>query len=228
MNTQQNKQVFNSLDEINSDDKGYAKNAEDAFKGKTCSKEQSDVYNVSSNISSTLVEEPASRNENRLLLQQQSKTNQLPSLKSADTILRGPNLNRIKVHNTNRSVISTFVSFIFEYLILIHIVTRIKLRLRSFYSRLLEDEQGFFRSQEMSRGPLLRYTWSSNINESLDETQDIKSKATLTSKVEETIILPTDSNLKKRQAHNFVEPESKNAHIRTVDTSQVIPVVDIV
>ena len=117
MNTQQNKKVFNSLDEINSDDKGYAKNAEHAFKGKTCSKDQSDVYNVSSNISSTHVDEPASRTENRLLSQQQSKTNQLPSLKSADTILRGPNLNRIKVHNTNRSVISNFVSFIFLYLI---------------------------------------------------------------------------------------------------------------
>ena len=79
----------------------------------------------------------------------------------------------------------------------------------------------------MSRGPLLRYTWSSNINESLDETQDIKSKTTLASKVEETM-LPTDSNLKKRQVLNLIEPESKNARIRTVDTSQVIPVVDIV
>ena len=120
MNTQQNKKVFNSLDEINSDDKGYAKNAEHAFKGKTCSKDQSDVYNVSSNISSAHVDVPASRTENRLLSQQQSKINQLPSLKSADTILRGPNLNRIKVHNTNRSVISTFVSFIFLYLIFSH------------------------------------------------------------------------------------------------------------
>ena len=131
MNTQQNKKVFNSLDEINSDDKGYAKNAEHAFKGKTCSKEPSDVYNVSSNISNTHMEEPASKTENRLLSQQQSKTNQLPSLKSADTILRGPNLNRIAVHNTIRSVISTFVSFIFEYPILsvlsFHMVTRNKL-----------------------------------------------------------------------------------------------------
>ena len=79
----------------------------------------------------------------------------------------------------------------------------------------------------MSKGPLLRYTWSSNINESLDETQDIKSKSTLTSKVEETI-LPTDSNPEKRKTHYLKEPESKNVHIRTVDTSQVIPVVDIV
>ena len=73
---------------------------------------------------------------------------------------------------------------------------------------------------------MLRYTWSSNINESLEENHEIKSSCKVTNKLQETES-STDLNLTDRPSLASQKQESKDTHIRTVDTSQVIPVVDI-
>ena len=105
-NAGQNAKVFNSLDEIHSDDKGYVKNAEHAFKDKVCSfTEQGEVYNVSNKFSNVQEIDSATTSDNCLSSNQQPKKNRLTNLNSSETILRGTNLNRIKVYNTSRLVI---------------------------------------------------------------------------------------------------------------------------
>ena len=98
--------TFNSIDEIHSDEKGFAENTEYSFKRNKAG--YADVYNVSLKISSSAVGREASNNRGDCLSSSPPcKANRLPSTKSTESILRGPYLNRIKVYNANRLVIST-------------------------------------------------------------------------------------------------------------------------
>ena len=83
-------------------------------------------------------------------------------------------------------------------------------------------------ASELSRPPnLLRYTWSSNINESLGGTQLSKSNCKMDTNLSDTES-SENSALSSRQSLFPPKQETKNQNIRTVDASQVIPVVDIV
>ena len=98
--------TFNSIDEIHSDEKGFAENTEYSFKRNKAG--YADVYNVSLKISSSAVGREASNNRGDCLSSSPPcKANKLPSMKSTESILRGPYLNRIKVYNANRLVITT-------------------------------------------------------------------------------------------------------------------------
>ena len=104
-NTQDCLKAFNSLDEINSDEKGYAKNAEYSFKGTKAA--NIDIYNVSNDFSKSHVDGGMNSSEGYLFSPKQSHANRLPSLQSTDMIRKGPSLNRIEVYNTNRLVNSS-------------------------------------------------------------------------------------------------------------------------
>ena len=83
-------------------------------------------------------------------------------------------------------------------------------------------------ASELSRPlNLLRYTWSSNINESLGGTQLSKTNCKMDTNLSDSES-SENTHLSNRQSLFPPNQETKNQNIRTVDASQVIPVVDIV
>ena len=97
--------TFNSLDEIHSDEKGFAENTEYSFKRNKAA--YADLYNVSLKISSLPANRGANNSGDCLSSPPPCKANRLPSIKSTETMTRGPSLNRIKVYSANRLVITT-------------------------------------------------------------------------------------------------------------------------
>ena len=89
-------------------------------------------------------------------------------------------------------------------------------------------EQELIFRNEINRGSNIhRYTWSSNINDSIDGTQNLKDCDKVTSNAVE-IKQSTNTLITNKYLQSSQKQDSKNVIIGTVDASQVIPVVDIV